>query len=136
MRTGRGDTSGGGGRVARAPSPGELVRVAQRAREGVVLPALTGVGPGVGVGLFGRLVVDALLEPVLELSPWILAFVPLCGLVVAAASLRWLGRDASPASADLYLESFHDPRNDLRLREVPARMIAAIATLGSGGPMG
>jgi CIC family chloride channel protein len=91
---------------------------------------------GVGVALFDRIVVDALLEWTFGLSPWVLAFVPLGGLMLSAAALKWLGRGASPSSADLYLEAFHDPHRDLRLRELPARMLAAITTLGFGGAMG
>jgi CIC family chloride channel protein len=66
----------------------------------------------------------------------VIAFAPLCGLALSAAALHWFGRDASPRSADLYLQAFHDARKPLRLREVPARMLAALATLGLGGAMG
>jgi CIC family chloride channel protein len=114
----------------------ELVALAHRSREVLLLSAITGVGTGLAVALFERVVVDGLLDRVLDLSPWLLAFLPLVGLAVAAASLIWLGRRASPATADLYLESFHDPGHELALRELPARAIAAVATLGLGGPMG
>ncbi len=43
---------------------------------------------------------------------------------------------ASPATADEYLHAFHDPDTELRGRGVPARVAAAIATLGFGGAMG
>jgi CIC family chloride channel protein len=125
-----------GKRVQRVVSREELLALAQRSREVLLLSAVTGALTGVGVALFDRIVVDVLLEWTFELSPWILAFVPLTGLLVAAACLAWLGRGASPKSADLYLEAFHDPDRPIRLRELPARMLAAIATLGSGGPMG
>jgi chloride channel protein, CIC family len=109
---------------------------ARRSRDVVLLAAITGVVTGFGVALFERLVVDGMLDRILELSPWLLAFVPLAGLACAWGSLRFVARSDSPATADAYLHAFHDQEHPLRLREVPGRMIAAIATLGAGGAMG
>src|SRR5262245_53899941 len=114
----------------------ELRAFAQRSREALLVAAVTGAVTGVGVALFDRAVVDGLLDRIFDLSPWILAGAPLCGLALAAAALRWLCRDPSSSSADLYLEAFHDARKPLVLRDVPGRMLAAIATLGFGGAMG
>ncbi|HVT76062.1 MAG TPA: chloride channel protein, partial [Acidimicrobiales bacterium] len=58
------------------------------------------------------------------------------GLVVAAAALRTVGQGVSPATSDEYIRAFHDDGGDLRPRQAVARVIASIATLGSGGPMG
>jgi CIC family chloride channel protein len=107
-----------------------------RYREVVVLSAVTGALTGLSVAIFDRAVVDGLLDRILRLSPWVLAAAPLCGLALSAFALRWPGRMASPSTADLYLRSFHEPRNRLKLREVPGRMLAALATLGFGGAMG
>ena len=117
-------------------SPDELRALADRSPELLVLATLTGAITGAAVALFDRAVVNGLLGHILQLSPWLLAFAPLCGLVFAAASLRWLGRRASPNSADLYLQAFHSSSKPIVLREVPARMLAAISTLGFGGAMG
>jgi CIC family chloride channel protein len=114
----------------------ELRTLAQRSWEVLLLSAVTGALTGAGVALFDRVVVNGLLDRIFRLSPWLLAFLPLCGLVLAAAALRWLGRNASSSSADLYLQNFHDSTKPLRVRELPARMLAATATLGLGGPMG
>jgi CIC family chloride channel protein len=114
----------------------ELRRLAERSRELLLLAALTGAITGAAVALFDRAVVNGLLDHILRLSPWLLAFAPLCGLALAAASLRWLGRQASPSSADLYLQAFHNSSKPIVLRELPARMLAAITTLGFGGAMG
>ncbi len=67
---------------------------------------------------------------------WIPAVAPLVGLTVAAMSLRMLGPRSSPATADEYLHAFHSPDHALGVRPLLSRMIAAIATLGSGAPMG
>jgi CIC family chloride channel protein len=114
----------------------ELRAIAERSRELLLLSTLTGAVTGAAVALFDRAVVNGLLDNILKLSPWLLAFAPLCGLALAAGSLRWLGRQASPGSADLYLQAFHEPSKPIVLREVPSRMLAAITTLGFGGAMG
>jgi chloride channel protein, CIC family len=114
----------------------ELLVLARRSREEVALAAATGVLTGVGVALFDRAVVDGMYDHLVTLSPWLLAFLPLVGLALAAASLRWGAQRASSASADAYLQSFHDPDHPIRLREVPGKMLAALATLGFGGAMG
>ncbi len=109
---------------------------ARRSRDVVLLAAITGALTGLGVALFERAVVDGTFDHLLKLSPWLLAFMPLCGLVLAWLSLRYVARNESPATADAYLQVFHDPERTLRMREVPGRMLAAIATLGFGGTMG
>jgi chloride channel protein, CIC family len=121
----------------RFPDPHDRFRdFARRSRDVVLLAAVTGVVTGFGVALFERVVVDGLLDEVLDLSPWVLAFVPLAGLALAWVALRYGARSDSPATADAYLAAFHDVEHPLRLREVPGRMLAAIATLGAGGAMG
>ena len=114
----------------------ELRTLAQRSREVLLFSAVTGALTGAAVALFDRAVVNWLLERILQLPPWLLAFAPLSGLALAAIALTWRGRHTSSSSADLYLQSFHDANKPLAVREVPARMLAAITTLGFGGPMG
>jgi CIC family chloride channel protein len=109
---------------------------ARHSRDVVLLAAVTGVATGFAVALFERIVVEWLVAHLFELSPWVLAFVPLVGLTVAWGALRFVGRTDSPATADLYIVAYHDNERPLRLREAPGRMLAAIATLGSGGAMG
>jgi CIC family chloride channel protein len=109
---------------------------ARRSRAVIVLAALTGACTGLGVALFERIVVNGILDHVLDLSPWLLAFVPLCGLALTGLTLRYLARSDDAAQTDLYLRAFHDPSRPLRLREVPGRLLASVATLGLGGPMG
>jgi CIC family chloride channel protein len=123
-------------RVRGLISADELRTLADRSPELLLLATLTGAVTGAAVALFDRAVVNGLLDHIFKLSPWLLAFAPLCGLAFAAASLRWLGRRASPSSADLYLQAFHSSSKPIVLREVPARMLAAISTLGFGGVMG
>jgi CIC family chloride channel protein len=109
---------------------------ARQSRDVVLLAAITGVLTGLGVALFARAVVDGFFDRFVSVSPWLLAFMPLCGLVLAWCSLRFLARSTSPDTTDGYLHAFHDATHPLRLTELPGRMLAAIATLGFGGAMG
>ena len=113
----------------------ELRQLATRSREVVLLAAIVGAATGLAVAGFDSVVTKGV-EWVDRLPLWIAAILPLAGLAIAAASLRWLGPSSSPATADEYLLAFHDSDHELRLRPLVARIIAGVATLGSGAPMG
>jgi chloride channel protein, CIC family len=121
-------------------SPGETTHrfreFARRSHEVIVLAAITGVVTGFAVALFDRVVVDGMLDHVYELSPWVMAFAPLVGLSLAWLALRYVAHTTDSAMTDLYLKAFHDPEHPLRLRELPGRILASMATLGFGGAMG
>ena len=106
-----------------------------RSRQVLVLAAIVGVATGLGVALFETVVVELLFDRLVEQPLWVLALMPVVGLAVAAVALRVFGA-TTPGTTDAYLEAFHKPARRLRLRDVPARMLAAIATLGFGGAMG
>ncbi|MET0420376.1 MAG: chloride channel protein [Acidimicrobiia bacterium] len=121
-------------------SPGETTErfraFARRSHEVVVLAAITGAITGFAVAAFDYLVIDRLLDHLFELSPWLLAWMPLIGLGLAWCALRFIARSNDPGMTDLYLRAFHDSNDQLRLRELPGRMCAAIFTVGFGGAMG
>jgi CIC family chloride channel protein len=100
------------------------------------LAAITGVATGFAVALFDRIVVDGILDRLFELSPWVLAFMPLVGLALSWLALFYVARSRDAGMTDLYLKAFHDPEESYRLREFPGRMLAAIATPAFGGAMG
>jgi chloride channel protein, CIC family len=112
---------------------GDLVR---RSREVVLLAAITGALTGLVVRFFEYVVVDISYDRVVQGPLWVGAIAPGLGLVLSAILLRTLGSGASSATADEYLRAFHDPEYPLRPRAFMGRMAAAVATLGSGGPMG
>ncbi|MEI7755273.1 MAG: chloride channel protein [Actinomycetota bacterium] len=113
----------------------ELRALATRSHQVVVLAAITGIIVGAFVALFER-VVHGGLDRVLELSPWVIAFFPGLGLLVGLAARRFIGQGASSATADEYLHAFHDRHHTLQWRPFVARIVAAVATVGSGAPMG
>jgi chloride channel protein, CIC family len=121
-------------------TPGETTRrfreFARRSHEVIVLAAITGVATGFAVALFDRIVVDGILDRLFELSPWVLAFMPLVGLALSWLALFYVARSRDAGMTDLYLKAFHDPEESYRLREFPGRMLAAIATPAFGGAMG
>jgi CIC family chloride channel protein len=121
-------------------SPGDTTRrfreFARRSHEVLVLAAITGALTGFAVAAFDWLVVDLFLDHLFELSPWVMAWMPLVGLSVSWLALRFLGRSTDSGSADLYLKAFHDDDQQYRLRELPGRMLAAVLTPGMGGAMG
>jgi chloride channel protein, CIC family len=108
---------------------------AVRSRQVLLFAALAGALTGFGVAFFETIVVELLLDHLMELPVWALALMPLVGLAVAALSLHLLG-PTTPPTTDAYLQAFHDPEKPLQARTVPARILAAIATLGFGGAMG
>ncbi len=109
---------------------------ARRSHEVIVLAAITGVVTGFAVALFDRIVVEGILDRLFELSPWVLAFMPLVGLSLSWLALFSVARSRDSGMTDLYLKAFHDPDQPLRIREFPGRMLAAIATPAFGGAMG
>ncbi len=109
--------------------------LAHQSREVVLLAAVVGLITGLGVALFDTAVTRSL-EQLDRLPLWAVALAPLVGLSIAAIALRWVGPSSTPETADEYLHAFHDPDHALFLRPLAARMIAGIATLGSGAPMG
>jgi CIC family chloride channel protein len=113
----------------------EIRTLARRSKEVLLLAAIVGALTGFGVAGFESAVTAGL--DALDRAPlWVVAAAPLAGLTVAALALRWLGGGISPSTADEYLHAFHDPGHELRLRPLVARMIAGVATLASGAPMG
>jgi len=109
---------------------------ARRSHEVIVLAAITGVVTGFAVAAFDWIVIDLLLDHMFELSPWVLAWMPLVGLALSWLLLTRVGRTRDASMTDLYLKAFHDPDAQYTLREMPGRMLAAIVTPGFGGAMG
>jgi chloride channel protein, CIC family len=113
----------------------ELRTLAGRLRGVVLWSAVTGLLTGLVVAGFEHLVLDEALPHVLGLPVWATATLPLVGLVVAFGLLRVVGGGASPATSDAYLQAFHGEA-DLGWRVSVARLLASVATIGSGGALG
>jgi len=102
----------------------------------VLAAAVVGALTGFAVAGFERLTVSVVFDRVVAKLPLaLLAFAPGVGLAVAALWLRGPGRGVSPATADEYIDAFH-AEHPLPVRSMVHRVVAAVATLGSGGAMG
>jgi len=110
--------------------------IVSRSRQVVLVSAVVGAITGVVVAGFDRLSVNVVFDRgVAHLPLWLMAFAPAAGLAVAAWWLRYPGGGLSSSSADEYLHAFHEGR-ELEPRDLFHRLVASVATLGSGGAMG
>jgi CIC family chloride channel protein len=114
----------------------QLAAFGRRSRDALLLSAVTGAVVGLAVAGFEWVTAEQLLERVFELPVWLQALVPGLGLVLAALALRFVAGGATPATSDEYVRNFHEPDRRLDLRAVPGRILASVATLGSGGALG
>jgi CIC family chloride channel protein len=122
--------------VTPGDTTGRFREFARRSHEVVVLAAITGAVTGFAVAAFDWIVVDVFLDRMFDLSPWALAWMPVVGLGLSWLALAHVARTRDSGLADLYLKAFHDPDEPLKLRELPGRALAAVATPGFGGAMG
>ena len=114
----------------------ELRALLSRTREYVLAAAVVGAATGFAVAGFERVTVNAVFDRlVADLPLAALAIMPGVGLAVATLWLRGPGRGLTPATADEYIDAFHT-EHSLRLRALGHRLVAAIATLGSGCALG
>ncbi len=97
-----------------------------------------GVVTGFIVAAVAVLTEKVLLERVLHLPPWQRMIAPALGLWGAVIMLRWAdaGRRLAPSTSEEYIRSFHDRNHPMRFRDLPARLVAGIVTVGSGGAVG
>ncbi len=120
----------GGGRA-------HLVDLGRRSREVLGVAGLLGMIVGLVVAVFERVTADVAFAWVLDLPLPVQAGAPAAGLALTAVILRLGGPSASSSTSDDYIRAFHDSRTGrLRLRDLPVKLAAAMATLGSGVPLG
>src|SRR5437660_573898 len=67
---------------------------------------------------------------------FVVAGLPVAGLVVATLAVRHLCPDRSSETADEYIRVFHSRAGDIGTANVPGRLLAAAATVVSGGSVG
>jgi chloride channel protein, CIC family len=121
-------------RVARHRA--DVFALGRHTRLVVVFAALTGAVTGLGVAGFESVTRSGLFDHLRRAPVAVQIAAPLAGLILAAVSLRYAARGATPATADEYIHNFHQPGVRLGLRAVPGRLLASVATLGLGGAMG
>jgi len=120
----------------RFPRLTRLLSPAGRSPRLLLLAAVTGLLTGATVALFDEITGTVLLGRVQRAPIALQAAAPLAGLLLSAAIRRWLGRGASASTSDEYIRNFHAHDKRLSVRGAPAKLLAAIATLGFGAPLG
>lgn len=98
--------------------------------------AVTGVAVGLAVAAFDKITANLFLQHLIKAPLGVQAAAPFVGLILAAFALRYVANGASPGTADEYIRAYHDRNRRLDLRPVIGRVLASIATLGSGGALG
>lgn len=114
----------------------ELSRLGRQTRSTLILAAITGILTGLAVAGFEWVVISVFLDHVFALPIAAAMWMPLVGLLCSSVFLRWVGNKASAGTTDEYLQSFHESGHRISTRAGIAKVLASIATLGSGGPMG
>jgi CIC family chloride channel protein len=113
----------------------EFRSLVRRSREVILIAAITGIVTGLFVRGFEYLV-EVVFDALVEAPLWVGAVGPAGGFILAAIILRVVGGGSSPATSDEYLRAFHDSQYRLGLRDLFARVSAAVVSLGSGGALG
>ncbi len=98
--------------------------------------AATGVIVAVLVAAFETVALHIVFERVLEQPLAVLALAPVLGIAASKIVLRVVGGGTSGATSDEYTRAFHERHPSIPIRYLPAKLLAGIATIGSGGAVG
>ena len=98
--------------------------------------AATGVIVAVIVAAFETLALHIVLERVLEQNLAVLALAPVLGIAASKLVLRLVGGGTSGSTSDEYIRAFHERHPSIPIRYMPAKLLAGVATIGSGGAVG
>ena len=98
--------------------------------------AATGVIVAVIVAAFETLALHVVFERLLEQHLAVLALAPVVGIVASKLVLRTVGRGTSGSTSDEYIRAFHERQPSIPMWHLPAKLLAGIATIGSGGAVG
>ena len=98
--------------------------------------AVTGAGVAVVVAGFETLADQMVLRRVLGAPLAVLVLAPVAGVIAARFILRLGGRGTSGSTSDEYIRAFHERQPRIPIRELPAKLLAGVATIGGGGALG
>src|SRR4030095_16524926 len=102
----------------------------------ILVPAIIGGATGAFVAGASWLTEDRALAAIARLpGAWPALFSPLA-LLATLAAVRWVTRTAVPSTSELYIVTYHAPDARLPLRQIPGRVLGAMATVSGGGAPG
>lgn len=96
----------------------------------------TGVAVALIVAFFEALTVELLFEWLTGQQIGVQMAAPAAGVLIAIVVLRHLGRGADSATSDEYVRAFHERHPRIPPAQLPAKMLAGMATIGMGGAVG
>ena len=102
----------------------------------LVASAATGVIVALLVAAFETVALNVVLERVLDQHLAVLALAPVLGIAASKLVLRTVGGGISGSTSDEYIRAFHERQPSIPIRYLPAKLLAGIATIGSGGAVG
>jgi chloride channel protein, CIC family len=102
----------------------------------LLLAGATGVATGLVMAAFTELTEGVVFHEIINQPLWVQAAAPLLGLGLSLLILRYLAGGATNATSEEYLRAFHDRHAKLPLRQLPGKLLAGVATIGSGGAVG
>ena len=98
--------------------------------------AATGVIVALLVAAFETVALNVVLERLLDQHLAVLALAPVLGIAASKLVLRTVGGGTSGSTSDEYVRAFHERHPSIPIRYLPAKLLAGIATIGSGGAVG
>jgi len=102
----------------------------------MLAPAAIGALTGAAVAALSSGGEDHVMAAVAALPDWWPALVTACALPLAVLAAVTITRTLRPSTSELYIVTYHTPGAHVPLRQVPGRILAAIATVGLGGSQG
>jgi CIC family chloride channel protein len=102
----------------------------------LLAPVVIGVLTGACVAAASGMVEGQLLSRLAMLPGFVPALFSPLALLATWAVGRYVTRTFTPATSELYIQTYLTPGGRLPLREVPGRLLAAITTVGFGGSQG
>ncbi len=102
----------------------------------LALSIATGALVALLIAGFEYLAQGVFLERITHRPLYQIAAAPAIGLVLTALLLHWIGRPTNPATSDEFIRVYHERSPRLPLRDLPAKLLAGVATIGFGGALG
>ena len=102
----------------------------------LIASAAIGVIVALIVAAFETVALQVVLERVLDQHLAVLALAPVLGIAASKLVLRTVGGGTSGSTSDEYTRAFHERQPTIPIRYLPAKLLAGIVTIGSGGAVG
>jgi CIC family chloride channel protein len=113
-----------------------VATAARRLALALIAPALVGAVTGALVAALSGGIEGRVMAAVAALPDAWPALVTAFALPLAVLAAVAVTRTLRPSTSELYIVTYHTPGAHVPLRQVPGRILAAIATVGLGGSQG